>query len=273
MASFTLTRVDLFPNGTTIHVHPRPAQGVPSSGAPSTTELTSGVMTSGTVTFSGLADAANYVAYASSPDRYLSFRTPVATAAATDAAARKQALWYPTGQGSAASGSVFPTNVIDQVGDRGLLNTSQALSSGGMRLSGNLMIPSGVTCTGGVVYIAASASGPTHSFMILVDQALNVLAKSADKTTTALTANTWIPYDWTAPYVASADIAVYAGFVQTSTTTQASVSVLPGTLTGLPNQVPRWGIQTPGTTTVPADIGSTVTVSSVANAFWAALYT
>lgn len=73
MASFTLRRPDVFPNGTTVTVYPRPNTGVPASGAPSTSSVTSGAVSSDAVTFTGLTDGARYIAYAGSPDRYVSF--------------------------------------------------------------------------------------------------------------------------------------------------------------------------------------------------------
>lgn len=187
-------------------------------------------------------------------------------------AERKRKLWYPSGQGSAASGATFPTSVIDQSGERHVLTTSQTLASGGARVTGNLFVPGGVTVTGIVVFFGSSANGPTHSFAFLADQALNVLGKSADATTDPLTALAWKTYPLTTPWVAPADTAVYAGFVQTSSTTQAGVTVGPGTINGLPSQPLRLGFNLPGTVTTPADIGSTIAFNVNANPFWVALY-
>lgn len=186
---------------------------------------------------------------------------------------RKRALWYPSGQGSTGGGdSIDPTKVIDQTAERHLLTTSQTLTSGAARCVGNLLVPKGATVAGVVVYFATSANGPTHSFAFLTDQALNVLGKSADATTAALTAGVWKKYDLTTPWTAPADTAVYAGFVQTSTTTQVGVTVGPGTINALSGQGPRLGFALPGAVTTPSDIGSTVTVNATANPFYAFIY-
>jgi hypothetical protein len=75
MASFTLRRPDVFPNGTTVSVYPRAGSGVPDAGAPVGAAAASAAVASDAVTFSTLAEQADFVSYASSPDRYVSFST------------------------------------------------------------------------------------------------------------------------------------------------------------------------------------------------------
>lgn len=183
---------------------------------------------------------------------------------------RKRALWFPSGAGS-GGGASAPSNIIDQSGDRMLLSTTQTATSGAMRVTGNLFAPAGTTVSNLLIYFASSSSGTTHSFAVLIDQALNVLGKSIDATTDALTVNVWKPYALTTPWVASVDTALGVGFVQTSTVTQVGLSVIPGTINSLMNQPPRMGFTTPGTTTVPGDVGSTITFNANANPFWAAI--
>jgi hypothetical protein len=77
MASFTLSREDVFPNGTSVSAYAVVGEGrTPTSGAPPGSAVSTGTVTSGSVTLSGLADSTKYFAYAASPDRYLRFSTP-----------------------------------------------------------------------------------------------------------------------------------------------------------------------------------------------------
>jgi hypothetical protein len=73
MASITVSRPDLFPVGTTVSAYVDPGRGTsPTSGPPPGSSVASGtVAANGSLTISGLANATNYVLYASSPDRYL----------------------------------------------------------------------------------------------------------------------------------------------------------------------------------------------------------
>lgn len=80
MASFTLTRPDLFPSGTSVSVYAQSARGeLPSSGAPTGSAVDTGTVSGDSVTFTGLADETRYIAYAAGPDRYLRFSTPPAS--------------------------------------------------------------------------------------------------------------------------------------------------------------------------------------------------
>jgi hypothetical protein len=74
MATFILTRPDLYPTGTSVSLYSRLNQqtGLPS-GASSQTQVTDG---SGNLTFTSLNDSATYYAYAASPDRVVQFSTP-----------------------------------------------------------------------------------------------------------------------------------------------------------------------------------------------------
>ena len=82
MASFTLTRPDKYPTGTTVSAYLAsnwPPTKQPPSGDPQGSSVTSAVATDSGVTFTGLADNTRYYAHAdvSGDDRYVGFGTPV----------------------------------------------------------------------------------------------------------------------------------------------------------------------------------------------------
>lgn len=80
MASATVTRVDLFPDGTTVYAYPLENWSTgaqPPRGTPVGSSTTSAAASASGVTFTGLADDTRYVAYASVSDehRYVNFTT------------------------------------------------------------------------------------------------------------------------------------------------------------------------------------------------------
>lgn len=110
MATQVLKREDVFPAGTTVTAYPLsnwPQSQRPPSGVPVGTAAATGTVgTDGAVTFSGLANATDYVAYAASPDRYVRFQTePAATSTVARASGQRLATFghsyndpnYPVG--------------------------------------------------------------------------------------------------------------------------------------------------------------------------------
>jgi hypothetical protein len=85
VASVTINGGTVFPEGTSVSVYPRSAWAVEGvTGAPSGSAAAGPAsITNGTATFTGLADRAEYIAYASSPNRYKRFSTPPISAGAT----------------------------------------------------------------------------------------------------------------------------------------------------------------------------------------------
>lgn len=77
MASFTLTRPDRFPSGTTVAVYPEAAKVSGAAPSGNYSQVTTGTAGSSSVTFTGLADETRYVAYASvgGDYRYVGFET------------------------------------------------------------------------------------------------------------------------------------------------------------------------------------------------------
>jgi hypothetical protein len=87
VADLTLNGGTVFPEGTSVGVYPRNRWGVESvTGAPSGSAVATGTITGGTVTFTGLSDSTEYIAYAASPDRYKRFSTPPVSAGSIGAA-------------------------------------------------------------------------------------------------------------------------------------------------------------------------------------------
>lgn len=80
MASFPLTRVDRFPDGTSVGAYPASGwsqASLPPSGAPPVSATATATMTSGTASFTGLADGTAYFfgASVSGTWRYVRGRT------------------------------------------------------------------------------------------------------------------------------------------------------------------------------------------------------
>lgn len=76
MASFSLNASGTFTDGTSVGAYLRSQWGVEGlTGAPTGGAVASGTVSGGTVAFTGLADSTEYIAYASSPNRYERFRT------------------------------------------------------------------------------------------------------------------------------------------------------------------------------------------------------
>lgn len=84
--------------------------------------------------------------------------------------------------------------------------------SGWLGLAGGMLIPAGVTVTN-VTFVSATQAAvtPTNWWFCLVDQALNVLRKTADQTTTAWAASTAKTLALASTYTPTVDTAVYAG--------------------------------------------------------------
>lgn len=159
---------------------------------------------------------------------------------------RNQA-WMPSG----AISETFPR---DNRGD-----TAVVTSTGLLYLAGGLLIPANQTVTNVTFVSSGTAAGtPTHWWFCLVDQALNVLAKTADQTTTAWAANTAKTLALSAPYTPTVDTPVYAGFLMTATTVISMVaSVTSAGGTGHTALTPTLMGQSTGGLTTPASLGAT----------------
>lgn len=101
-------------------------------------------------------------------------------------------------------------------------NLATILTSGTLYMIGGLILPSDEEITAVHIYTATTAAvEPTHSWVVLCNQnERKILARSADKTTTALGANSKITYALEAGYKPSVEEPmVYVGLLVTATTT------------------------------------------------------
>ena len=131
------------------------------------------------------------------------------------------------------------------------------LVSGTLYLVGGMILPRGVRVSSLRVIAGDTAAGvPTNQWFCLVDQALNVLAKTSDGTTGAWARNSAKQLSLAAAYTPTEDIAVYVGIVVVATTVPTLRGVRLGYAFG-----PTWddpdlnGASTTGLTT-PASLGA-----------------
>lgn len=117
--------------------------------------------------------------------------------------------WWPTGAVSC--------NVDRAQSNMG--NNTGLLVSGRLQLAGGLLIPAGKTVTN-ITFVSGTqaAASVTNTWFCLVDQALNVLAKTEDAGAAAWAANTAKTLALAEAYTAAVDIPVYAGVVVVATT-------------------------------------------------------
>jgi hypothetical protein len=114
VADITINGGTVFAEGTSVGAYLRSQWPVESTtGAPSGSAVASGTVTNGVVTFTGLADAATYIAYASSPDRYKRFSTPPPSAVSSGAAAGRFGATGIAASPVADADGVFDTIVSD----------------------------------------------------------------------------------------------------------------------------------------------------------------
>lgn len=260
MASFTLKNEQVFPVGTVVTAYLRsnwPTWALPPAGAPRGSAAASGtVAADGSVTLSGLADATNYFAYAASPDRYISFRTPVAAAAgaapALNVTDAKFARMRPTG----AITETFPRST-------GLANGA-SLSSGILRLNTLMYFAAGVPATAlSAISGGTALATPTNQWFCVVRQSdLTVLAVTADDLTAAWATNAVKTLAIAGgPWTPAQDEWCYFGIMVAATTVPSLYcqSMANGTVAGLGNVM--CANSTSGLTT-PLAVGTVVTVGA-----------
>lgn len=156
-------------------------------------------------------------------------------------------LWRRTGSVSESLGLRFVPTA-----------NGSPLLSGRLHLAGCFVLPAGVPINNITFQSATTAAGtPLNQWFCLVDQAMNVLGKTADDTTAAWNANTRKTLPLSATYTPTNEIAVYAGILVVATTvpTIVAVNALGNVLAGAPVIA---GTSTTGLTT-PASLGATAT--------------
>lgn len=160
--------------------------------------------------------------------------------------ARNQ-LWMPTG-------AISETYPRDNRGD-----ACAVTSTGVLYLAGGLLVPANQTVTN-VTFVSSTtpAGTPTNWWFCIVDQALNVLRKTADQTTTAWAASTAKTLALATTYTPTSDTPLYAGVMVKATTVPTFVgSVMSAGGTGHTALTPKFAGQSTGSLTTPASLGAT----------------
>lgn len=179
----------------------------------------------------------------------------------TDLAALRTSLWGPTGA---------ITETFSRVGRDG---AKALLQTGRLHLSGGCIIPAYQAITNVSFMSGGTGAGtPTNWWFCLVDQALNVLATTADQTSTAWATETLKTVALTSPYTPTVVKPVYAGIMVKATT----VPTLYGSDTGASGSgaanlsPPISGLSTSSLTT-PASLGATAGALSTSELAYAYL--
>lgn len=150
---------------------------------------------------------------------------------------------------------------------RYLATASQSITSGTLRLSGGAVLPAGKTVnTITFVSSGTAAVTPTNQWFCLVDQSLNVLAKTVDDLTTAWAGNTAKTLTISGGYTPTADIAVFMGIMVAAATPPSINGIaLTTALAAMSSPMP-YGNSTTGLTT-PGSLGATTVAPAAAGAF------
>lgn len=152
--------------------------------------------------------------------------------------------------------SWMPSASIENFPRTTRIDAQSALASGRLSLFGGLVIPAGRAINSITFVSSTTAAGtPTNQWFCLVDQALNVLMKTADDTTTAWLASATKTLTLSAPYTPAAEISVFAGIMVAATTvpTLAGVSAM----AAMNAIAPQINIVSTASLTNPASLGAT----------------
>ncbi len=167
--------------------------------------------------------------------------------------------WLPSG----AIQSTFPADRTSAFASAG------PLSSGRLTLAGGVVLPAGQTVSTITFFSGGTplASG-TNQWFCLVDQSLNVLAKTADDTSTAWAGNAAKTLTISGGYTPATDIAVYVGINVTATTVPTLQCIgVPSLIGGITPMIAA--TSTTGLTN-PASLGSTAgSLTALANLAYA----
>lgn len=167
----------------------------------------------------------------------------------TTLAEMKRAAWVPTG----VTDESFARSAVS--------NTVLTMTTGQLRVTGRLLVPSGRTVSAVWCHFAGNSTAITNAWAALVRQSdLAVLAKSADNGATAITAGI---RSWALTWASGADTPVYVGLVQVGT---GLASVAGQTAFGALTAVApaEAGTSTTGLTD-PASLGATAAAVAASN--------
>lgn len=162
---------------------------------------------------------------------------------------------------------VMPRRMIDSNGVAVYTTTGQVAVTA-------IAIPAGVLVTNiAILSGGTAANGPTHWWFGLTDSQLNVLAVSADQTSGAIAANTWLKLAMTVPYlVPQTGVYYVVSSVSASVTAPTAHGVavtaqLFGSATNMPGPIV---CGTAGNQATPPAIGTQInsgTVTATANLY------
>jgi hypothetical protein len=167
----------------------------------------------------------------------------------------------------ARTGGWAPTGAIAENAPRILADTTISLTSGTLRLAGGLVLPGGTQISNISFHSGATAGATlTNQWFCLVDQSLNVLAKTADDTSTAWGARAVKTLALSSPYTPANDIAVYVGILVAATTTPNIQGVTngQGNSGDVQFKTPSWGGTSTTGLTNPASLGATAAAITAA---------
>jgi hypothetical protein len=185
---------------------------------------------------------------------------PVLNPPVSPLAELKRGLWVPAG------------TIDSSMGREAVSTTGIAVTSGTLRVTGNLVVPAGVPVTSISFYGIGAAVTPANWWFCLIRASdLAVLGKTADQTTAAWGASTekTLPIAG-GPVAFATDTAVYAGVLQVAATPATlGAASLPAAVNGIAPALS--GNSTAGLTN-PASLGANAAaITAAANMLWARL--
>ena len=183
------------------------------------------------------------------------FAVDMATQAELDAARTASLaaarLWMPTGA------------IAETMPRMGIRHEAQTIVTGRLHLAAGLILPAGVPVNS-ITFLSGGTAlaGGSNQWFSLVDQAGNVLAKTADDTSTAWAANAPKTLTLSAPYTPVATTAVYAGIVVVASTMPNLVGVTQAS-TAAVQAAPKTAVfGTSSGLTNPASLGATTALNN-----------
>lgn len=204
MATITL-RNNVFAVADTVSLYLASAKA-PGASAPSGSAITTAdVASDGTLTFTGLTEGVDYIAYKSGTGA-VNFKasSPTRTTAMADA---RMSSWAGTA-------------VASNIDRRAAVANLTATTSGTLFVAGGLVLPAGQTVSTITAFSATTAGGTlTVQQFGLINAATGVvLARTADAADAAWAANTKKTLTLATPYTPTDDLAVYVGIVIAAST-------------------------------------------------------
>lgn len=163
-----------------------------------------------------------------------------------------------------------PSGVIAETVSRVHIGgSSLSPTSGTLYLFGGPVLPAGRSVSSISFYCAAGPATPTNIWFCLVDQSLNVLAKTADNGAGAWASNSILTLAISGGYTPSSDMGAYLGIVQAAAS-PASLRVVATPQANLVSLSPPYSATSTTGLTNPASLGATAgALTGIANTAYA----